>query len=176
MSFMLTYYSSFNRFFEDKTIIKSLMIEANDASVGWQNILVDIIRNDDEIKELYQPNVKKYQYSERLNLLNLEMHGKKLCFSRAVNWLKQAVENDHYKVFKILLEEHCENKMTGFKQIFYYYVQYNTICNKYNLMEIMGNKINCFKTTLNKTQRKKFDILCIEWKSKNDNKKTRSYT
>eukprot|EP01084_Bolivina_argentea_P202788 346395_1 len=175
MSFMLTYYSSFNTFFEDKQFIKLIMFEVSNASAGWQDILVDIIRNDNEIKQLYKPSMIQYEDSERLNVLNLEIEDTRLVFKKFINWIKQAVKNDHYQLFKILMEEHCDNKISTFKHVFFY-AEYNILYKKNDgekWLEIMESKVNGVKNTLNGGKVTRLKNLFDEWQFKDEYKRKR---
>eukprot|EP01084_Bolivina_argentea_P202789 346397_1 len=174
MSFILTYYSSFNQFFEDKQFLKSLLLEVRNASEDWQNILVYILENDEEYKQLYIPKIRTYYASEKLNLLNMEIYNHKFGIEKFSNWLSKAVENDHFEMFKTLIREHCENKMSWWQRMFWYSVPYITISGKIDMdkwVNVLEAKMNEFKSISNKTKRKKLEQLHFEWKSKTKTKK-----
>merc|ERR1712242_654975 len=84
----------------DEEFIKIMLVEASNASEDWQNLLVDIVEKNDDLKNMYKPRIRIYHDSELLNLFNMKMHQKTFGDEKVVKWLRTSLEYNHFKIFE----------------------------------------------------------------------------
>eukprot|EP01083_Nonionella_stella_P018553 51670_1 len=165
MEYLLSHHVNICHVF-DEEFLQVMMLEVTYASRDWQDLLVDILKKDDELMEIYEPKIQTYHESESLNLLNMSVHAKRFGDVKCTKWLREALARDHFETFEKIVMDQMDAK--ALNRTIFRKISFELINNKpHKYMQVFQQKMSNIQNSeqLTKWEIGKITKAYDEWKT-----------